>query len=195
MDILTNFDTLEYDNINNMVYDIETGEIIEDNVTIERAIEEYEKRDRYNKVKKKMLNKKLGKVDKRETHDLNWKERSFFIKIYRTEKREYLKNAKLSPNAGLFLLCIEPYIEFETNRIATPEGDSFTNKELEELTGLSVKVIKNTLDELERKKFIKRVGQRQARQIYFNPYLCCAGNEILKTTVEMFSDYTPITPY
>ncbi|CAK7015558.1 hypothetical protein [Tissierella sp.] len=199
MNIETNFDNLEYDKANNIVYDKSTGEIIDDKLVIEKAITEQEKQERKDKAKKRELNRTLGKVDKRETHDLNWKsgKKVQFIKIYRTEKREYIKTIRLSPEGGLFLFCIDNYIEMETNRIAKPDGSNFTNKELQELTGLGRDKLKNVLNELEEKLFIIREGQRQAREIYYNPYLSCAGNELLLSTKKMFDDagYKPITQY
>jgi DNA-binding MarR family transcriptional regulator len=194
---IVDFDNLEYDKPKDVVYDKETGEIIKDKTIIELAVEKQEKQERYDKAKKKELKRVLGKVDKKETHYLKWKSgnKVQFIKIYRTELREYMKSIKLSPNAGLFLFCIETYIEHETNRIAKTDGTNFTNKELEDLTGLTVRIIKYTLDELEDKHFIKRIGQKQAREIYFNPHLCCAGTGVLLSTIELFSEYKPMTPY
>lgn len=193
------FDDLEYIKKDNSVVDMTTGEIIEDNKVISKAIDGYEKQERRDKAKKKELKRKIGKVDKKETHDMNWKSgnKVQFIKIYRTEKREYLKLIELSPHAGLFLYCMETYIEMETNRIAKPDKGNFTNKELEELTGLSRDKLKDVLNELEEKLFIVRTGQRQSREIYYNPYLSCAGNEILLSTIKLFDDagYRAITPF
>ena len=192
------FDDLEYDKPSNTIYGKGTGEIIDDKTTIEKAIEDHDKQVKYDKAKKKEFNKKLGKVYKEDTHHFGWKsgKKVQFIKIYRTEMREYKKSIKLSSNAGLLLFYIQDYIEFETNRIAKPDGSTFTNKELQALTGLSDKPLRNALNELEDLFFIKRVGQGKAREIYFNPYLMCSGVAILKEVVDvLFKDYKPCTAY
>lgn len=127
----------------------------------------------------------------------NWKNKSWFIKIYRTEMREYLKKAKLSSNAGLLLSHIQLYIEYGTNRIVNKDNKTFTNKELQKLTGLNKKNLNKALNELEKKLFIARKGKTKSREIYFNPYLICAGNEVEKDTIKLFklAGYKPITSY
>lgn len=52
------------------------------------------------------------------------------------------------------------------------------------------------MNELEEKRFIKRVGERQARKIYVNPYLF-AGGDIKKDTKKEIDNagYKPVTPY
>lgn len=109
--------------------------------------------------------------------------------------REYKKNVKLSPSAALLLFYLQDYIEYKTNRVANKKGKTFTNKELSKLIDISENPIIGALNELEEKFFIKRIGNRRAREIYFNPYLACAGNEISKDTLDMFKDYASITPY
>lgn len=128
-------------------------------------------------------------------YQLQWKDDSWFIKIYRTEMREYKKHTKLSSSAGLVLFYLQEYIEYKTNRITNKNGAAFTNKELIKLVNISENTLLKALNELEEKKFIKRIGSKRAREIYFNPYLATSGNEVDKDTIKMFDDYTPITPY
>lgn len=172
-----------------------TGEIIENKDDVREILQDYSKTKAINNAKEKEIRRIAGLQEKKDYMWLDWKKNSHFIKVYRTELREYMKTVKLSPNAGLFLFYIQSYIEFQTNRIAKTNGESFTNKELEELTGLTTRIIKYTLDELEEKHFIKRKGNGKARELYFNPYLICAGNEVLKSTLDLFKDYKSITPF
>lgn len=190
------FNDFEYDKSTNTIYDLETGEIIDNSkVNVEQLIEIKKKEDAIRKAKEKELKKSVGIEDKKDTHDFHFKEGSYFIKHYRTEKREYMKQIDISLNALGVLSYIENYIEMETNRVAKPNGDSFTNKELLELFKVSDRTLKNLLNELEEKHFIKRVGNRQAREIYYNPYFMCSGNVIAFSTKELFKDYRPITAH
>ncbi len=168
-------------------YNLNTGEILDGTDTrISIAIENQKKKDQINKVKKKGLNKVQGKVDFSEIYSFNWKTKSHFIKLYRKDSREFKQNNKLSTNAGLILLYLQDYIEYGTNKVAKPNGESFTNKEIEELVSLSSNTVTNALKELEDKNYIKRMGNKRAREIYFNPILASAGNEIEKITLKMF---------
>ncbi len=178
-------------------HDIETGEILDKNDTrLDLAIDEYEKLIKINKANKKAMKKVQGKIDLSETHYLNWKKKSNFIKIYRTEMREYKKQVKLSPSSGLLLLYLQDYIQYGTNKITNPNGLNLSNADIEGLTGLSTKTVSSSLKELDNKLFIKRVGIGSAREIYFNPYLACPGNEVRIETVDiLFKDYKPITSY
>lgn len=186
---------IKIDMKNNRVFDITTGEIFKDKADIRKILDKASDDKKEDNAKTKQIRKMFDMQEKKDIYHLDFKKNSHFIKIYRTELREYMQTIKLSPNAGLFLICLQSYVEYQTNRIAKPNGESFNNDELQEITGLSDKTLKNTLNELEQKLFIKRVGQRQAREIYFNPYLICAGNEIEKNTLNLFHKYEPITSY
>lgn len=172
-----------------------TGEIIENKDDVREILQDYSKTKAINNAKEKEIRRIAGLQEKKDYLCLNWKKDSYFIKVFRTELREYMKVTKLSTNARAFLFSVQMYIEYPTNRIAKPDGTSFTNKELQEITGLSSKTLKKVMNELEEKQFIVRKGNRQAREIYFNPYLMSSGNEILKTTKKLFDNYKPITPY
>lgn len=178
-------------------HDKETGEILDKNdPRLDLAIKEYEKLIEINKVNKKAVKKVQGKIDLSETHHLGWKKKSHFIKIYRTEMREYKKEVKLSPSSGLLLFYLQDYIQYSTNKITKPNGVNLSNADIENLTGLSTKTVSNSLKELDDKLFIKRVGIGSAREIYFNPYLACSGNEIEDRTIDiLFKDYKPLTAY
>lgn len=190
------FNGFEYDKATNTIIDMETGEIIDNNKGVaQKLIEDKKKEDKYRKAKAKALKEGAGIEDKKDTHKFNWKSDSNFIKHYRTEKREYMKQIDISLNALGILSYIENYIEMESNRMAKKTGDNFTNKELIDLFGVSSKTLKNLLNELEEKHFIKRVGNRQAREIYYNPYFMCSGNVMSFSTIDLFKDYKPITAY
>lgn len=130
-----------------------------------------------------------------ELYQQKWKNDSWFIKVYRTERREFLKRTKLTVNASALLFQMEGYLEFKTNRVASKTGKRFTNKDLQAMVGISPATLKNALNELEEKLIIKRVGDSQSREIYINPYLMCAGNKMSKDIEELFNDYSPLTPY
>lgn len=175
--------------------DYDTGEIYTEKEEIIEWLE--------NRKHEKQEDKSLEK-DIRQTFDLptalelyqqKWKEDSWFIKIYRTERRKSLKQAKLSVNASALLLHMEGYLEYKTNRVATKSGKKLSNKDLQNLVGLSPVTLKKALNELEEKLIIKRVGKSQEREIYINPYLMCAGNQVSKEVEKMFSEYDPLTPY
>ena len=179
------------------VRDLETGEILDKNdPRLDLVIDEYEKIIEINEANKKAVKKAQGKVDLSETHYTAWKKKSHFIKIYRTEMREYKRQVKLSPSSGLILLYLQDYIEYGTNKIAKANGVNLNNSDIERLTGLSTKTISSSLKELEEKLFIKRIGVGSAREIYFNPHLACPGNEVEIRTVDiLFKDYKAITSY
>lgn len=108
------------------------------------------------------------------------------IKVFAVTQRDMLKDKKLSVNAMALLLTMQCYIEQYTNRVAKPNGTSFTNIDLGKLVGLSSKTLKVTLNELEEKQFILRVGKSRAREFYFNPNLATRGSEVQIETFNMF---------
>ncbi len=175
--------------------DTETGQIYSEKEEIYKVLEQIKNDKQYNRTMEKAIREIWGLKTELEQYHLNWKSDSWFIKIYRTEMREYLKEISLSSYAGLVLFYIQNHIEYKTNRVVNKNNKSFTNKELIKLTKISENTLIDVLNELEEKLFIKKVGKRRAREIYFNPYLATAGNEVDKEVVKMFDDYKPITPY
>lgn len=175
--------------------DLQTGEIY----SSEQEVKEWYKRRSDEKRLDRDLERDIiatfGIKTELELYQQRWKNDSWFIKVYRTERREFLKKAKLSVNASALLFQIEGYLEFKTNRVANKNGKRFTNKDLQDMVGISSTTLKNTLNELEDKLIIKRVGDGQSREIYINPYLMCAGNKMSKDIEELFKDYSPLTPY
>ena len=175
--------------------DLETGQVCTEEDEIMSLIKDLkEDKDLINSAIK-IIRDKLGLKTELELYQMKWKSDSWFIKIYRTERREFFKKVKLSVNATSLLFHMEGYLEFKTNRVATKEGKRFSNKDLQEMVGLSPTTLKNALNELEEKLIIKRVGESQKRQIYINPYLMCAGNKMSKDIEKLFSDYKPSTAY
>lgn len=173
---------------------LKTGEILDkNNSVLEEAITNQQSIDKSNKIKQNAIRVIQEKEELSINHHVNWMKSKHFIKIYRTELREYLKIAELSPHAGLLLLHLQPYIEFKTNKIHIGQVDNISNEYLEKLTNLSKKKIVLSLKELEDKKFIARVGKSQQREIYFNPYLLCSGNVVLKSVAKLFDGYERIT--
>lgn len=173
-----------------------TGEILDKtDERMDLAIKNQKKIDRLNKAKKKGIRKAQGKIDLSETHHLDWKKKSHFIKIYRTEMREYKKQVKLSPNASILLLYLQDYIEYGSNKVLNTNLENFSNSDISNLTGIGVRTIGNALKELEDMLFIKRLGNSHQREIFVNPYLYCSGNIVLKETAKLFDNYKPITPY
>ena len=198
MDTYINLGTrFKLDKQNKELIDTETGEIHTDKDKIQELLEILKKDKEFNRNMEKTIRNTWGLQTKADKYHLNWKQNSWFIKIYRTEIREYLEIVKLSPHAGLLLVYIQHYIEYGTNRITKTNGTNFTNKELQEVTGISRDKLKDSLNELEKKLFIIRKGNGSAREIFFNPYLICSGNEVLKNVVALFDNagYKPITPY
>lgn len=173
-----------------------TGEIIENKDDVREILQDHSKTKAINNAKEKEIRRIAGLQEKKDYMCLNWKKDSHFIKVFRTELREYMKVTKLSTNARAFLFSILPYIHYPSNEIANTDGTSFTNEELQELTGLGRDAIDKTLKELEDKLFIKRVGKKRARKIYANPYLF-AGRDIEKNTKKEIDNagYQPLTPY
>lgn len=175
---------------------LETGEVLDkDDKRLNLLLDNQRQLDSINKAKKKGIRKLQGVEDITETHFVNWKNKSNFIKIYRTEMREYKKKVRLSANAGLILFYIQEYIQFGTNKIIKEDGGNFSNSDISELTGISLSSITRALKELEDKILIKRIGNSHKREIYINPYLMCSGNIIEKSTIEMFKNYGRLTPY
>lgn len=189
------FDDVEIDKVGGVNYNRQTGEIIDSKFDVIEILSEQKEKEEVNKAKKKEMKKNVGLDSDVEAYRSNWKKDSNFIKLYRTEKREYMSSIKVSVGAYGVLAHLENYIEYKTNRIASPSGDRMTNNDIMNLANISDKTLKKTLNELEDKFFIRRVGNRQAREIYYNPYLMCSGNELNKKTLELFKDYSSITPY
>lgn len=178
-----------------MLKDLETGEIYTEKEEIAEWIEsrKHEKEDEKNLVKQ--LRQTFNLPTALELYQQRWKDDSWFIKVYRTEMREYKKQTQLSSSAGLLLFYLIEYIEYRTNRIVDKKGKALTNDDMADLVGLNKKTIVKSLSELESKMFIKRIGAGRSRQIYFNPYLASGGNQLDKTIIEKFEDYEPITAY
>jgi len=193
---LIDFSDIEINMRTDTIYVKSTGEIIENKNDVREILQDHSKTKAINNAKEKEIRRIAGLQEKKDYLWLNWKKDSHFIKVFRTELREYMKVTKLSTNARAFLFSVQMYIEYPTNRIAKPDGTNFTNEELTELTGLSKNILNKTLKELEDKHFIKKVGQGRAREIYFNPYLM-AGKDIEKNTKKIIDEagYKPLTSY
>lgn len=172
---------------------LKTGEIYNKREEVILIIEQLKKDKQFNQSMERGLRETFELPTGIDLYQYKWKKDCWFIKIYRTEMREYKKSVKLSPSTGLLLLYMQDYIEFPSNRIVKSNGTVFTNKDFSKLTGLSENPIINGLNDLEEKYFIKRVGKRRSREIYFNPYLACPGNSVEKSTVKMFEDYPIIS--
>lgn len=175
--------------------DIETGEIYSNQDEIIDILVQLKKDKEFNQYMERSVREVFELPTALELYQQRWKDDSWFIKIYRTEMREYKKITRLSSSAGLLLFYMQDYIEYRTNKIVNTNGKAFTNKELATLSNLSEKTIIKVLNELEDKNFIRRMGKSRARAIYFNPYLASAGNEMDKSLLDMFDDYCPVTPY
>lgn len=189
------FDDIDVDKKSNTIYNKHTGEIIDNKYDVVRILSKQKEKEQIDKAKKREMKKNIGLDNNVDAYKNNWKKDSNFIKLYRTERREYMRVAQISISALGLLSHLENYIEYRTNRIAKPNGDRFTNRDMSILANTSDKTLKKMLNELEDKFFIKRVGERQAREIYYNPFLMCSGNELNETTIDLFSDYVNITPY
>ena len=188
-------DKFKLDKKSKELIDIETGQIFRDEKEIIILLDSLRDDKEFNRGMEKSIRDTWDLKTALELYQLRWKDDSWFIKTYRTEMREYKKTTQLTSSAGLLLFYIQDYIEYKTNRIANKKHKSFTNSELSKLVNLSEKTIIKALNELEDKKFIKRIGKSRSREIYFNPYLASAGNEMDKILLNMFDDYKPITPY
>lgn len=175
--------------------DMHTGEIHTEEEDIKKLLSQLKKDKEFNRSMEKAIRDTWELKTALELYQQKWKDDSWFIKIYRTEMREYKKLVKLSSSAGLLLFYIQDYIEYKTNRIVNKNSKSFTNKELAELAGISENTLIKALNELEDKQFIKRVGNKRAREFYFNPFLATSGNEVDKDIIKMFKNYEPITPF
>lgn len=196
MDTYINLGTrFKLDKQNKELIDTETGEILKDKDEVQALLEKLKQDKKFNRDMEKAIRDTWELQTELEQYWQGWKDDSWFIKTYRTEMREYKKQTQLTASAGLVLFYIQDYIEYKTNRIVNKKGESFTNKELKELVGISENTLLKSLNELEEKYFIKRIGKKRAREIYFNPYLATSGNEVDKKVVKMFDNYNPITPF
>lgn len=109
-----------------------------------------------------------------------------YVKVYAVNQRNAISKSDLSVNSLALLFCMQPYLEQYTNRVCLPNGKSFSNKDLENLLGISNNPLLYALNELESKNIMKRVGKGRARQIFINPNLMTSGTETQKETYEMF---------
>lgn len=193
MDTYINLGTkFKLDKYNRELVNLKTGEVYRSLDDVKHILGRIKYDKEFNRSMERAIRETWGIKTELETYHQKWKSDSWFVKIYRTEMREYKEKIKLSHSAGLVLLYIQDYIEYKTNRIINKNGKPFTNKELASLIGINKNTVADVLNELEHKKFIKRIGNRRAREIYFNPYLATAGNEIDKDTVKMFNSYEPV---
>lgn len=185
----------ELDAKNRSLIDLEDGVIYTEKEEVEELLKQISDDKEFNRSMEKTIRETWGLKTGSELYEYNWKRDSWFVKIYRTEMREYKERTHLSPSAGLVLVYMLDYIEYQSNRITKKNGKSFTNKELIELVKISENTLVGALNELEEKHFIKRVGNRRAREIYFNPYLATSGIEVEKKTIGMFEGYVRTTSF
>ena len=169
-----------------------TGEVLVDTSDKVKVIESEKLRNKADKNVLKTAEEIIGIEDYLKKYHVGWKKKYQFNKIYRLERRDLLSKTNLSINASALMLYFESYIEYPTNKIVNSNGNSFTNKQLQSLTGLGNVQLKAALNELETNNIIKRTGLKRARQIYYNPNIASGGIDILHETIGLFDkEYKP----
>lgn len=129
------------------------------------------------------------KSKKPETTCIPWKnsKSDLFIKIYRTEGYDLIMNKILDAYEKAFMFTIQYHLEFKTNCIII-DGDYPTLDYLADLTGLSVRKIKDVVKTLENKNIIKRYKDGINKKIFVNPNYMCAGSIIEGEIPSFFID-------
>lgn len=109
-----------------------------------------------------------------------------YTKTYIVKLRDMISKLNLNATSISLLFCMQLYLEPYTNRILNPDKKNITNKDLQEISNLAKNIVLRALNELEYNHFIRRMGNRQARIIYLNPYIITAGYKVQQETYDMF---------
>ena len=96
----------------------------------------------------------------------------------------------LTGGAVGLMSAIVPYIAYRSNLLCNRSSNNpLSNKDIEEVTGLSNKSVIKYMEELVNAKVLFRGKCGKSYQYYANPYIYCKGGRINKTLEAMFKNY------
>lgn len=161
-----------------------TGEIIsyEEYLNI-RSIEKETQKAIDQKVKE--INTNIDNVKKGEDSGFynNWLTNYHFTKVVSNYHKEWSDKMDIYERAIMHLMT--DLIEWETNRVLV-NGKDITNKYMREKLQIGNSNLTKTLNVLEDKNIIRRVGNNKARRIYVNPLYVYKGKKMSNNTLKMF---------
>lgn len=111
----------------------------------------------------------------------------YFMKVFRVQVREIIKNKELSKNARMFIGTLESFLYFPTNSVII-DGKNPTPQELMNLLDIGKSKYYEVIKELEDKEIIKVIKRNGDTIIFFNPFLFSAGAVVDRETFEMFKN-------
>ena len=129
------------------------------------------------------LSEKLHKKLSRDFYFNKWQGGNKFSKIYQVKTKHMIKGLSLQAKGLLFVMTLN--LKQTVNEVVI-EGKRPTNKMLSDSCGVSERVIKSLLSELDKANIIKLKGNTSSRIILLNPYVCFNGSNLLKATLQVF---------
>jgi hypothetical protein len=97
---------------------------------------------------------------------------------------------ELSGGAVGLMSVIATYIAYRSNLLCNRSSNNpLSNKDIEDITGISKASVARYMDELVDAKVLFRGKTGKSYQYYANPYIYCRGSKINKTLEAMFANY------
>ena len=115
------------------------------------------------------------------------KEKYEFNKIFRGEVKNVMTNEeiKLSLGARAFIGTYSPFVTFPMNNVIV-DNQYLSIESIMHTLEIGKNKTYEILKELESYEIIKRIKMGKQNNIFFNPFLYCAGGVVHKDTYEMF---------
>lgn len=119
---------------------------------------------------------------------MEWGKGRPFIKVF----IDYFPKVAESLSGGAvgLMSVIATYIAYRSNLLCNRSSNNpLSNKDIEDITGLSKVSVAKYMDELVDAKVLFRGKTGKSYQYYANPYVYCKGTKINKTLEAMFKNY------
>jgi hypothetical protein len=119
---------------------------------------------------------------------MEWGKGRPFIKVF----IDYFPKVaeELSGGAVGLMSVLATYIAYRSNLLCNRSSNNpLSNKDVEDITGLSKTSVTKYMDELVDAKVLFRGKTGNSYQYYANPYVYCRGSKINKTLEAMFKNY------
>ena len=127
------------------------------------------------------------KRNKRLTQNIMEWDLTNFHKTNEPELILWLKH--LSTHEKAFLFAVANYISYDDCHLQFGNGVDIGSEHLIEITGLSRRIVYETINSLMKKDIIYKGRNSKNRQYFVNPWLFCKGNRINKVLRTMFKNY------
>lgn len=160
---------------------VETGEIISYEKYLEiRSIEKETQKAVDRKIKE--LNCDLGDQQQKKKYD-NWLPNHHFIKAIVGNYVKWGEEMDVYERGIIHLMM--GLVEWETNRVVV-NGKDITNKYIQQKLNMGNDTFVRSINSLEEKNIIKRVGKSRSRKIYLNPLYVYQGKSMSYETLKKF---------